>query len=655
MERKSYWIWHYGDYEAYHFAKVCLRREEYGVDYPPMWKLDTPYSYIEFFKDFETECEGKMTVYTTGGVSALWLGGARHATGEKFTVPAGKHKLKVQVAKTDGLPAIYVDSDVLVSDGSWGSALYSFEQTPVGYSESFDSPDKNPEEFPFSYERITPVCTESTEDGVLYDFGRETFGYLNISGADAGTALGVFYGESREEALDTSYSILREEVEGSCEYRLRQRAFRYVFIRGGKGLTLSCDYEYLPYEYKGDFKCDNELYNKIYDVCAYTLHLNCREAYFDGIKRDRWIWGGDAYQSARFNAYLFADADIDRRTALGLVGKAPYFQHINRIIDYTMLWIIGLWEHYMTYGDADFIKNIYPRAKGMIELCESGRNDVGFIVGKPREWTFIDWSSIDKTGAVSAEQILLVAAFETMAKLSVIAGETSERDYFAEAAALKKKVNEYFWSEEKGAFIDSYESGANNVTRHANIFAVMYDIATPAQKESILKNVLKNDSVTKITTPYFEGYELDVLAKLGDFEAIEAMLDSYWGGMIRLGATTIWEEFHPEHSGTQHYAMYSGKYAKSLCHAWGAGPIYLFGRYYLGVYPTGAGYSSFEVAPCLGGLNEINGTVPAGQGTVKVSLNKERLCVFTDISGGTLIWQGKRIPLIPGKETVIEL
>ncbi len=37
---------------------------------------------------------------------------------------------------------------------------------------------------------------------------------------------------------------------------------------------------------------------------------------------------------------------------------------------------------------------------------------------------------------------------------------------------LKQNLFDYFWDEELGAFIDCYESGRRNVTRHVNIFAV---------------------------------------------------------------------------------------------------------------------------------------------------------------------------------------
>ena len=106
-------------------------------------------------------------------------------------------------------------------------------------------------------------------------------------------------------------------------------------------------------------------------------------------------------------------------------------------------------------------------------------------------------------------------------------------------------------------------------------------------------------------------------------------------------------------SGSEHYAMYGGKYEKSLCHAWGAGPIYLFGRYYLGVYPTSAGFETFHVAPNLGGLKEMKGTVPVNGETVTVELDENRLFVLATKPGGTLLWQGKKYSLIPNEPLVI--
>lgn len=654
MNKKPLWIWHYGEYENYHMTKVNLRRQEHGLDYPAFWKISPAHVSIEFKKEFECDTEKYMLVHINGK-GFVYLDDIKYAPGKKIAIAPGKHCVKVDIFNTDGLPAIFVESDACPSGEDWTANHRAGKHVPVGFNECFDSPDKNPEVFPFEYENRKPISAEIMQGGVLYDFGEELFGFLNIKNADADKTMGVFYGESREEALDGEEAILFEYVSGSCEYRLRRRAFRYIFIscENPSELQVDMDYEYLVLEKKGDFKCDNDIFNKIYDVSVRTFHLNCREAFLDGIKRDGWVWSGDAYQSGRINAYLFADEDIVRRTALGLIGHLPIEQHINTIVDYSLLWIIGLYEYYMTYGDVDFLRRIYPLTRSLMDFCEKRINSDGFLEGIDDDWTFVDWSDIDKTGAVCAEQMLLIKTYKTMAELCELLGEESN-DYLAKSDRLTKRVNEYYWKPELGAFIDSYESGKNNVTRHANIFAIMYDIATPEQVEAIIENVLKNDDIIKITTPYFKGYEMDVWGKLGEYAAVEDMIDSYWGQMLRDGAGTIWEEYDPTLSGVEHYAMYGEKYGKSLCHAWGAGAVYMFGRYYMGVYPTAPGYAKYNVEPNLGGLGSFSGVVPINGGSVKIEMSKNKLTVLSDKPGGTLVFGGKAYEIKPDEEIRIE-
>ena len=88
------------------------------------------------------------------------------------------------------------------------------------------------------------------------------------------------------------------------------------------------------------------------------------------------------------------------------------------------------------------------------------------------------------------------------------------------------------------------------------------------------------------------------------------------------------------------------KYGKSLCHAWGAGPVYLFGKYFLGVSATSVGAETFEVKPCLGGLEKISGTVPLNGGFVNVEFDGKICRVYTNKDGGVLVLNGKKTALI---------
>lgn len=124
--------------------------------------------------------------------------------------------------------------------------------------------------------------------------------------------------------------------------------------------------------------------------------------------------------------------------------------------------------------------------------------------------------------------------------------------------------------------------------------------------------------------------------------------------MLNEGTTTFWEKYNPKLSGIEHYEMYGEKFHKSLCHAWGASPVYLLGKYYVGVNPTEPGYNKFTVTPSLGGLSWFSATVPVNGGSVSVDMNESFLKVTTDKSGGILIYKGKEYVLEKNSPVIID-
>ena len=391
---------------------------------------------------------------------------------------------------------------------------------------------------------------------------------------------------------------------------------------------------------KGAFHSDDEQINKIWEVAAYTLHLNAREGFFDGIKRDRWVWGGDAYQSYFVNYYLMNDNDIVRRTQRILRGAEPMTMHINTISDYTFYWIAAIWEYYYYTGDMQFLRSIYPTMLSTMDFVMGRLDEKGLYEKRRGDWVFVDWSThFDKdSGPICAEQMLLCHAYDCMAKCAALLEDSETAEKFqALASDVNEKINALYWDEEKGAFVDDYKTGNRNVTRHANIFALLYDLTSEARKDKIIRCVIKNSEIPAITTPYFEFFELDAMCAIGDYPYMTDMLHSYWGGMLDQGATTFWEEYFPEKSRVENYAMYGQPYDKSLCHAWGASPIYLIGKYVLGVRPTSPAYATYEVKPNLMCFGSFEGKVPALNGTISVKMDKESVTVHSDLEGGTLV------------------
>ena len=91
--------------------------------------------------------------------------------------------------------------------------------------------------------------------------------------------------------------------------------------------------------------------------------------------------------------------------------------------------------------------------------------------------------------------------------------------------------------------------------------------------------------------------------------------------------------------------MYGREFGKSLCHAWGASPIYLLGKYYLGVKPLSAGYATYEVVPSLGGLQWMEGKVPTPEGEILLNVNTKQIRITGAAGTGTLKFKSKSKPV----------
>ena len=57
-------------------------------------------------------------------------------------------------------------------------------------------------------------------------------------------------------------------------------------------------------------------------------------------------------------------------------------------------------------------------------------------------------------------------------------------------------------------------------------------------------------------------YELEALCAMGEQTYVLKEMKDYWGGMLKLGATSFWEEYNPTKKGAEHFAMYGRKFGK---------------------------------------------------------------------------------------------
>lgn len=634
---KAVWIWHYGDYELYHSTLLHSRREEFGMDFPPFFPVFSVCPMVVFYNVLEVPEDDYVTV-KLNGKGRVRVDSCFYSTENPIKIPKGKREIEISVINAKGLPAIYVSGKFVKSGKDWKSSVFRGDYKPVGCSPAYYSAKDDVEKFPFKYKKILPVSCKNINNGILFDFGKEYFGNLVIN--DLKQPSTVYYGESQEEALSLSDAILLEKLQPKKRLKLRSRAFRYVFIDTVNVKDVYAFYEYLPYKDKGSFTCDDESVNNVFNVALHTFRLCSREFYLDGIKRDRWVWSGDAYQSFLINRYLCNDNEIIKRTIIALLGKPPYTVHVNTINDYSAYLIISVYDYYFNTGDEDFVKAIYQRVKDLFNFIKSRLNEDGFVVERNNDWIFIDWANLDKEGPHCFEQILLYKVYKCMRELAKICND--DDSFIPDEKELKEKIYRKYYKKELGGFIDGFTSGKNKISRHQNVMAILLGFTTEQENKLILKKVLLNDDVEEIKTPYFKFFELCAFCETGKTDIALDMIESYWGGMLKDGATSFYEQFDPNVKTVEKYAMYGNKFAKSLCHAWGSGPIALLLKYVAGVKPTATGYKSFEIKPCPAKYKKFSATVPVNEGTVKIDYDDGGIKVKSSVDGGTLVFNGKK-------------
>lgn len=615
-----YWIWYHGDFELYHAMKQNFSRVERGYGWPAFWKSEGFRNRVVFRKEYTLEEETTFCVYSKA-VGYVLAGEHKFPFGKNITCGPGRIKISIHAGCVETFPSIYIKGEVIFSDKTWQVEDYADSPVTVGYSRYFTDEKQDPSTWDYSETVYMPVNAETFEDGILYEFETELTAVLEIDYKNGYRPLAVYCGESREEALDREhcyYSWNPDPQTGRCP----RCAVRYAYVPDcqKEEIGIKAIHQYVDIPVRAQFSCDDALLNKIWSVAEHTFKLCSGIFFIDGIKRDKWIWGGDAYQSFFVNQYLMADADINRRTLLALRGNDPMTTHINTILDYTLYWILSIKIHEGAYGDIEFLEQIYPKMCSLIDFCETQLEEHGFIIGREGDWIFIDWADLDKEGALCAEQMLFAECYRTMAVLSRKLGVEAARceGYQKKYEHLTKNINAFYWDDSNGAYIDSFVSGKKHVARHANIFAILFDIADEEQKKQIVKNVLLNEEIPQITTPYFKFYEMDALCRMGHLEEVLARVREYWGGMLERGAVTFWEEYDPKVPEEEQYDMYGDKFGKSLCHAWSASPIYLLARYFVGLEITDPVLGKYELHPHLEYFGSLDCTLPVGEKDVHI-------------------------------------
>lgn len=165
---------------------------------------------------------------------------------------------------------------------------------------------------------------------------------------------------------------------------------------------------------------------------------------------------------------------------------------------------------------------------------------------------------------------------------------------------------------------------------------------TTLNQNTGIKALLENNSIKPVGTPYMAGFEVMALAQLGNTDYMLKHVNDYWGGMLNKGATTFWEAYDPKETYEKQYSYYGRPYAKSLCHAWSAGPAAFLPAELFGLKPIEDGWKRFTLHPNLGHLEWASVCLPTKYGNIIVDIENGNIQIAIP-KGTTLEWKGNLI------------
>lgn len=431
---------------------------------------------------------------------------------------------------------------------------------------------------------IVPLFSITGKGYILLDFGKELRGGIRIIAKYAqhreiDTNIRIRFGESANECMaELSYKgacnahsprDFSVPLSNLSDTSWGNTGFRFVRIdfdgrnEGEIFVSVTARSEILDrpaiYEYKGS----DPVLKEIYDTAKRTIDLCAAGDYvWDGIKRDRLVWIGDMHPEMLALITLYGQSPELENSISFLRQITSTDEWMCGIATYSAWWIIVLADYCKATGRYDFCREHLDYTASIIERFLKFTSDEGDM--PDTEWTLVDWPTSKKPDEKSGAR----AIFTIMAKRALW--------MFEKFGAPTDRVTELLNRLQKKPIL---------VTHAMQVAGLKYFALGELEKSDV--ELMENLGENGLST-FMSYYILTAYAHyLGKDKAVEVM-KKYYSGMLSVGATTFWEDFHldwlegsgrideltPDELKDIHadYGDFCYKgFRHSLCHAWSTG------------------------------------------------------------------------------------
>ena len=502
----------------------------------------------------------------------------------------------------------------------------------------------------------TEHMADHTFDGVydpciVLDFGRVITAYveLDLEGPAGGTVdIGL-----AERLIDGHFN---NAIEGQFAHRYvmtdgRQtwrtwawRGFRYAKLRfrdcfepvrvhAARAVVTT-----YPFEERGSFASSDAGLGRVFDICRYTLRLCSNSSIMDTPWREQAQWLGDVSAVTLGGIYAcFGDVRLAgkflRQSAANQFTSGLLANVTNRasrggpgtIPDYSLWWVIGLWQHYLYTGEARWVRRFYPHAVKVIRAFLDHVDERGLVADVPG-WIFIDWADVDRRGECAPLNAIFYGALEALGRMARVQDDSATvRLVETVRAGIAAAFRERFFDEARGCFVDANVGGtfSEKVSEHAGAAAIRFGLCDDATAAEVAARLWERREVACTETqPFFTSVVLEALARIRRMDlALEIIRDRWGRRMVQRGATSTWEEWGI--NGSWRSGTYHG-FLRALSHAWSAHPAGFLIRALPGIEILQPGCRAVRIRPHDVPM-DYSVTFPTPLGPIQVTKTGDRI------------------------------
>lgn len=355
-----------------------------------------------------------------------------------------------------------------------------------------------------------------------------------------------------------------------------------------------------PLQIQAQFKTSEEPFQKIWEASVWTQRCCSLDAYVDTPWREQAQWWGDARVQAWNTFYLSGDLRLLRRgidqiafqkTPDGITyGHAPTIAHHCILPDFSLIWIMTLWDDYWQSGSVEKFVEHQETVHSILNYFEKRlHSKTGMTSYDSRFWLFLDWAPIHREGCPTLLNLWWLMALEAAIRMGGVAKQKNGVSQWKKRASeLRKSLRRLKNAE--GLLWDGYDK-KGKVVRHASVQCQTLAIALKLngfdEKTLLEKRLLAwirgEWQTTVAPSAYWVTYIFHELIQRGFAKEVLDQYETHWLPMAEHGTT--WENFKPKEGG------------ESFSHAWSAHGVYHLMQILGGVMPIAPAWKEVLIQP----------------------------------------------------------